>query len=90
MIPDRLITISNLDTNIMWIEDLQRHHFDGWKNVTMAMRDAMELLKEQEAKPIIGKDSVEGTEVGTCPRCNRMIVNPARFCRYCGQEVKWE
>lgn len=44
---DRDITISNLDTNIRWIEDNQSHQFPGWGNVTMAMRDAMELLKEQ-------------------------------------------
>ena len=47
---DRDITISNLETNIRWIEDIPSHQFPGWGNVTMAMRDAMELLKEQEQR----------------------------------------
>ena len=45
--PDRQNTISNLETNIRWIEDHEQHQFPGWGNVTMAMRDAVELLKEQ-------------------------------------------
>ena len=44
---DRKITISNLETNIRWIEDYPQHQFPGWGNVTMSMRDALELLKEQ-------------------------------------------
>ena len=39
--------ISNLELNIRWIEDNSAHHFAGWLNVTNAMRDALELLKEQ-------------------------------------------
>lgn len=45
---DRKTTISNLETNIRWIEDIECHQFPGWGNVTMAMRDAVELLKEQQ------------------------------------------
>ena len=45
---DRKITISNLETNIRWIEDIQCHQFPGWGNVTMSMRDALELLEEQQ------------------------------------------
>lgn len=41
-------TISNLETNIRWIEDIPSHQFPGWGNVTMSMRDALEVLKEQE------------------------------------------
>ena len=40
--------ISNLETNIRWIENTECHQFPGWGNVTMAMRDALELLKEQK------------------------------------------
>ena len=53
------------------------------------------LLKEQEAKQVVGiADSVEGIEVGYCPSCDRAIVNKkideTKFCKYCGQAVKWE
>jgi len=43
-------TISNLETNIRWIESTECHQFPGWGNVTMAMRDALELLKEQKSE----------------------------------------
>ena len=40
--------ISELDTQIRWIEDIDGHKFPGWCGATMAMRYAMMLLKEQE------------------------------------------
>ena len=42
--------ISNLELNIRWIEDIPAHQFAGYGNVVMAMRDALELLKEQQKK----------------------------------------
>ena len=61
----------------------------------IVMRDAIALLKEQEAKQVINiDDSFEGMEVGNCPSCNRAIVNlkigETKFCKFCGQAVKWE
>ena len=57
--------------------------------------NAARMLKDQEPKNILDiADSIEGIEVGKCPRCSRTIVNkqsdPTRFCKYCGQEVKWD
>lgn len=40
--------ISELDTQIRWIEDIDAHKFPGWCGVTMAMRYAMILLQKQE------------------------------------------
>lgn len=42
--------ISNLELNIRWIEDIPAHQFAGYGNVVTAMRDALELLKEQQEK----------------------------------------
>ncbi len=44
---DRENAITNLEQNIRWIEDNEHHQFPGWGNVVVAMRDAVELLKEQ-------------------------------------------
>ena len=44
---DRENVIGNLEQNIRWIEEIECHQFPGWGNVTMSMRDAVELLKEQ-------------------------------------------
>lgn len=53
------------------------------------------MLKEQEAKQVVGiADSVEGMEVGYCPSCGKAIANKkideTKFCKFCGQAVKWE
>lgn len=54
---DRENVIENLEQNIRWIEEIECHQFPGWGNVTMAMRDALELLKEQ------------GPEIVRCEDC---------------------
>ena len=48
--------ISDLEQQIRWIEEIECHKFPGWLNTTNAMRDALELLKEQEpAEPVMKK-----------------------------------
>ena len=69
--------------------------FHNVPQCTMAiLSDALALLK-QEAKQVIGiADSIEGIEVGYCPSCDKAIVNKkideTKFCKFCGQAVKWE
>ena len=87
---DRENVIENLEQNIRWIEEIECHQFPGWGNVTMAMRDAVELLKEQEPKSAI----IEGSDVahvGRCPSCH-VILTPfrANYCYCCGEAVKWD
>ena len=89
-------TISNLETNIRWIESTECHQFPGWGNVTMAMRDALELLKEQEAvEPDVDSEGTCscgncGENVGWYPAGCKTPVRLGKFCSNCGQEVKWE
>ena len=47
---DREDTITDLEINIRWIEDIPAHQFAGWQNVTGAMQKALNQLKEQEAQ----------------------------------------
>lgn len=57
--------------------------------------DALDLLKKQEpkfvsdiAEAIIGcKPKVK---VGHCPSCGVLMSETDRYCRKCGQAVKWE
>lgn len=63
-----------------------------------ALIDALALLKEQEAKPMI-----ENERGWNCPSCGMKLIGktasgypcdlidlPLNFCPRCGQEVKWE
>lgn len=63
------------------------------------MKDALELLKEREAKAIAYKENwMTGLPVAICPRCGRFIEKfhaayfgeETHFCPLCGQEVKWD
>lgn len=88
---DRQNTIDNLEQNIRWIEEIECHQFPGWGNVTMAMRDAAELLKEQEPKLVRYTESTV-----RCPNCNKQITTKGcihrefKYCWKCGQAVKWD
>ena len=57
--------------------------------------DALSLLKAQEPKLVY--DIAEATlgykpkvKVGHCPSCGVLMSETDRFCRKCGQAVKWE
>ena len=55
------------------------------------INDAINLLKEQEAKPVIVTTNAYGTRFYHCPKCNRdLYVYPRQlYCSNCGQKVKW-
>ena len=55
---------------------------------------AVELLKTQEPKSVKNIDDTEvGIRSGFCPECQELIyyniLHLAKFCKYCGQAVKW-
>ena len=95
--PDREKVISDIEQQIRWIEEIECHKFPGWLNVTNAMRDALALLKEQEAvEPIItpwlededGNIVVAKKECGNCG-CQFFTERP-NFCENCGTPILWE
>lgn len=98
---DRENVIENLEQNIRWIEEIECHQFPGWGNVTMAMRDALELLKEQKPiKPTISVDTWICSKCGHTLESQELIddkENPQvliheqyQYCPNCGRAVKWD
>ena len=74
--------ISNLEQQIRWIEEIECHKFPGWLNVTNAIRDALALLKEQEAV-VRCKDCKfypDGKGTTKWLPCREIIVPPMWFC----------
>lgn len=54
------------------------------------MKDALELLKEQEpVKPEIGKNGC-GSCWYICPECRLPIAYKDMFCRHCGRRLSWD
>lgn len=64
----------------------------------MLMANALSLLKEQEPillenqhKPYGISTNANSPWVSRCPKCGKKIEGKqTRFCKYCGQAVKWE
>lgn len=74
-----------------------------WGDGEQACRDAITLLKEQEAKQIVRKQCKKEYEDGSidyfaewyCPHCKLLILrgfdNPSiKFCYKCGKPILWE
>ena len=91
---------------IKWLENLkqdigQLRHEDLW-HYAQAIDEITELLKEQEAKPMI-----ENEHGWNCPSCGMKLIGKTasgypcdlidlpeddqiHFCPKCGQAVKWD
>lgn len=77
------------------VQTEEQINLGGIECIAVLHDDALALLKEQKAKLVLNiADSIAGMEVGDCPGCGRYLVNrisdPSKFCKYCGQAVKWE
>ena len=67
-------------------------------NTHAGIDDAIALLKEQEPillenqhKPYGISTNANSPWISRCPKCGKKIEGKqTRFCKYCGQAVKWE
>ena len=89
-------TINGLQ-NMIQSKKFIEHNFDGVVDEDICER-AIELLKEQEPillenqhKPYGHSTSANSPWISRCPKCDKKIEGrQTRFCKYCGQAVKWE
>lgn len=73
-------------------DEYGRTVFPDCRSKYYAVRDAIELLKEQEPKLVEIDGQLGGIKYGRCPKCEKGLneeVYP-HWCGFCGQEVKWE
>ena len=64
----------------------------GRRNEMDIVDDAIDLLKEQEAKQPIPYDqdtAIWFDEGYKCPNCNKELYKQQRYCDSCGQEIIW-
>ncbi len=68
------------------------------KDMCDKVRDAMQFLKQNEAKPVTYDiNEYTGLPVATCPSCGKCLKQfqpsyddeETKFCSHCGQGVKW-
>ena len=89
---DRENVIADIEEQIAWIRDNDFHKFPGWGHAVLAMKDALALLKEQEAvKPKSKSRHGEYPQiVHRCGNCNEILYRYYKHCPTCGRSVKWE
>jgi hypothetical protein len=72
--------------------------YDGKDCWARLKRDALSLLKAQEPillenqhKPYGISTNTNSPWISRCPRCWKKVEGKqTRYCKYCGQAVKWE
>ena len=71
---------------------------DDYNGIMEYIDDALSLLKEQEPillenqhKPYGISTNANSPWISRCPKCGKKVEGKqTRFCKYCGQAVKWE
>ena len=63
--------------------------YDGPNCQNDVLDDAIAILKEQEAVPVIQREIMHML-FWCCGSCGVAITDGDRFCRNCGREVKWK
>lgn len=63
---------------------------DTYREHMESVNMAIELLKEQEPKPVKIKTNAYGIKHCYCPKCNKWFEKKEPYCHLCGQAVKWE
>ena len=96
--PDREKVISELESaaSLAWNSNEGQCEImdsDDALTVAHAIRDALELLKDQEpVKPFVG--NYRKNSMGRCGHCNTplLVLEGLRssFCWMCGRMVKWD
>lgn len=80
--PDREKVIKETKDGIAFAESR------GFGGLANTMRDALAMLKEQEAVPVMQRE-VMHMLVWCCGSCGVAITDGDKFCRMCGKKVKW-
>ena len=85
---DRENVVANLEQNIRWIEDFPQHQFPGYGNVTMAMRDALELLKERTGRWVEEPDRLRHWHCSECGFVEGVVCGMENYCPNCGAQME--
>ena len=93
--------MTDINTVMGWLEGLIQDDWRQWHSdseVQETAKATLELLKEQ--KPILLENqhkpyghviNANSPWISRCPKCGKKIEGKqTRYCKYCGQAVKWE
>lgn len=90
---DRNEMISRLKADMFWLG-----YHPQEQQLKSHIEQVIELLKEQEALPIVYRNNTyTGLPMACCPSCDECLLQfhagaygkETKFCYYCGQELIW-
>lgn len=78
-----------------YAKECEEGGFIFWAGTAHLAADALELLKAQEPKKVKYVRRLTKVMKGICPACEMEIESVmhgrlTKFCKFCGQAVKWE
>ena len=91
----RWAIIQRLDAALVQMHGCSRYTPEDIDELESAAWDALPLLKEQEPKKVRFVRYLTRVKKGNCPSCEMEIESVkhgkiTKFCKFCGQAVKWE
>lgn len=102
MMPDREKVIERLEKVSYYFKSLLAVGWQGDADIYREHREsvnmAIALLKKQEPvmlenqhKPYGNSLNANAPWISRCPKCGKKVEGKqTRYCKYCGQAVKWE
>ena len=85
---ERKVPIQSLIDHIKTAIDV-----DDWAKemVEDLLKEQEPILLENQHKPYGISTNANSPWISRCPRCSKKVEGKqTRFCKYCGQAVKWE
>lgn len=93
--------MTDIKTIMSWLEGLAEpdwRMFHSDSEVQTIAKETLALLKkrkpillENQHKPYGFSTNANSPWISRCPRCDKKVEGKqTRFCKYCGQAVKWD
>ena len=81
--------MADMEKVIAQLESMRDYHRSVGNNITADIaNDAIAMLKEQEAVPVVRRE-IAHMFFWCCGSCGVAITDGDKFCRNCGKAVKW-
>ena len=73
------------------LNEADKTTYDACVGAIAMLKEQEPILLENQHKPYGISTNANSPWISRCPRCGKKVEGKqTKFCKYCGQEVKWE
>ena len=73
------------------LNEANKKMYDAFVGAIALLKEQEPILLENQHKPYGISTNANSPWISRCPRCDKKVEGKqTRFCKYCGQAVKWE